>query len=118
MPSSNRASRACSIFRSPAWRLEGGPLISLPSSMDVNRVWPEKPVISREAPATSVTSVAINDVRGCLNSDTTLLNNYNLKLAVETFKNNQFSFLFNAAEKVRNARDASDLRPLETTYRQ
>jgi hypothetical protein len=63
-------------------------------------------------------SYPIEDTRGCLNSDTTLLNNYNAKVAVETFKNNQFSFLFNAAEKVRNARDASDLRPLETTYRQ
>ena len=68
--------------------------------------------------AADPTSVPIADVRGCLNPDTTILNNYNLKLALETFKNNQFSFLFNAAEKVRNARDASDLRPLETTYRQ
>lgn len=68
--------------------------------------------------AADPTSVSINDVRGCLNPDTTILNNYNLKLAVETIKNNQFSFLFNSAEKVRNARDASDLRPLETTYRQ
>lgn len=68
--------------------------------------------------AKDATSVPIQDVRGCLNSDTTLLNNYNAKVAVETFKNNQFSMLFNAAEKVRNARDASDLRPLETTYRQ
>ena len=32
--------------------------------------------------------------------------------------NVRFSMFFNAAEKVRNARDASDLRPLETTYRQ
>jgi hypothetical protein len=63
-------------------------------------------------------SHSIADTRGCLNTDQTLLNNYNAKLAVETFKNNQFSFLFNAAEKVRNARDASDVRPLETTYRQ
>jgi hypothetical protein len=63
-------------------------------------------------------SHSIEETRGCLNSDTTLLNNYNAKVAVELFKNNQFSFLFNAAEKVRNARDASDLRPLETTYRQ
>lgn len=72
----------------------------------------------KAALALNPTSVSINDVRGCLSSDTTLLNNYNLKLQVETFKNNQFSFLYNAAEKVRNARDASDLRPLETTYRQ
>ncbi|HSK09725.1 MAG TPA: carboxypeptidase-like regulatory domain-containing protein, partial [Vicinamibacterales bacterium] len=64
------------------------------------------------------TAVSIEDVRGCLNPDSTLLNNYNAKLAVEPFRNNQFAFLFNGAEKVRNARDASDLRPLETTYRQ
>ena len=55
----------------------------------------------------------MSDVRDCLNSDSTLLNNYNAKVAAELFRNNQFSFLFNAAEKVRNARDASDLRPLE-----
>ena len=63
-------------------------------------------------------AVAINDVRGCLNPDTTILNNYNFKLAAQVFKNNQASWFFNAAEKVRNARDASDLRPIETTYRQ
>ncbi len=61
---------------------------------------------------------SLKDIRECLNPDTTLLNNYNMKVALQTFKNNQFSFFYNAAEKVRNARDASDLRPLETTYRQ
>jgi hypothetical protein len=63
-------------------------------------------------------SHSIAETRDCLNSDTTILNNYNAKVAVELFRNNRFDFLFNAAEKVRNARDASDLRPLETTYRQ
>lgn len=61
---------------------------------------------------------SLEEIRDCLNTDQTLLNNYNAKLAVQTFTNNQFSIFFNAAEKVRNARDASDLRPLETTYRQ
>jgi hypothetical protein len=61
---------------------------------------------------------SIEDLRGCLNTDLTTLNNYNLKLSAQPFRNNQFSFLFNGAEKVRNARDASDTRPLETTYRQ
>jgi hypothetical protein len=61
---------------------------------------------------------SLEEIRDCLSPDTTLLNNYNAKFALETFKNNQFSLFFNAAEKVRNARDASDLRPLETTYRQ
>ena len=63
-------------------------------------------------------SYSVEDTRTCLNSDTTLLNNYNLKFSMQTFRNNQFSWYFNGAEKVRNARDASDLRPLETTYRQ
>jgi hypothetical protein len=63
-------------------------------------------------------AIAAKDVRDCLNSDTTVLNNYNAKFSMHTFKDNQFSMFFNAAEKVRNARDASDLRPLETTYRQ
>jgi len=61
---------------------------------------------------------SLKDIRGCLNPDTTVLNNYNAKLSAQVFKNNQASMFFNAAEKVRNARDGSDLRPLETTYRQ
>ncbi len=61
---------------------------------------------------------SLEDIRECLSPDTTLLNNYNAKLAVQLMKANQFSVFFNGAEKVRNARDGSDLRPLETTYRQ
>lgn len=63
-------------------------------------------------------AVAVKDTWECLNPDSTLLNNYNAKFSIRTFANNQASMFFNAAEKVRNARDASDLRPLETTYRQ
>jgi hypothetical protein len=60
----------------------------------------------------------IEDVWACLSTDLTTLNTYNAKLTYQMSRNDQFSFLFNAAEKVRNARDASDLRPEETTYRQ
>ena len=63
-------------------------------------------------------SHSIKDVWGCLSTDLTTLKNYNAKLAVAPFRNNQFSFFFNMAGKIRNARDASDLRPIETTYRQ
>jgi hypothetical protein len=63
-------------------------------------------------------AVPVKDTWPCLNPDSTLLNNYNAKFSMQTVKDNQFSMFFNAAEKVRNARDASDLRPLETTYRQ
>ena len=57
-------------------------------------------------------------LRSCLSSDTTTLNNYNWKLTYVPFKNNRLNFQNTWAEKVRNARDASDLRPIETTYRQ
>jgi hypothetical protein len=52
------------------------------------------------------------------NPDLTELYGYNAKASVELFKNNQFSFFLNMAEKLRPARDGSDTRPIETTYRQ
>jgi hypothetical protein len=57
-------------------------------------------------------------LRGCLASDNTLLNNYNVKLTAVPFTNNRLNFQNTWAEKVRNARDASDTRPIETAYRQ
>jgi len=61
---------------------------------------------------------SLEDIRTCLSPDTTILNNYNAKFMWQIVKANQFSFFWNGAEKVRNARDASDLRPEETTWRQ
>jgi hypothetical protein len=57
-------------------------------------------------------------LRSCLETDLTTLNNYNWKVTVVPFTNNRFNFQNTWAEKVRNARDASDTRPIETTYRQ
>ena len=57
-------------------------------------------------------------LRSCLETDLTTLNNYNWKITWVPFSNNRFNFQNTWAEKVRNARDASDLRPIETTYRQ
>jgi hypothetical protein len=57
-------------------------------------------------------------LRSCLETDLTTLNNYNWKITWVPFTNNRFNFQNTWAEKVRNARDASDLRPIETTYRQ
>src|SRR5688572_19086049 len=56
--------------------------------------------------------------RSCLETDLTTLNNYNWKITAVPFTNNRFNFQNTWAEKVRNARDASDLRPIETTVRQ
>jgi hypothetical protein len=57
-------------------------------------------------------------LRSCLSTDLTTLHNYNVKLTYVPFKNNRLNFQNTWAEKVRNARDASDTRPIETTYRQ
>ncbi len=57
-------------------------------------------------------------IRACLATDLTTLNNYNYKITWAPFHNNKFNFQNTWAEKVRNARDASDTRPIETAYRQ
>ena len=57
-------------------------------------------------------------LRSCLSTDLTTLNNYNVKLTYVPFNNNRFNFQNTWAVKERNARDASDLRPIETTVRQ
>jgi hypothetical protein len=57
-------------------------------------------------------------LRSCLETDLTTLHNYNVKLTYVPFNNNRLNFQNSWGEKVRNARDASDLRPIETTYRQ
>ena len=61
---------------------------------------------------------ATKAVRDCLETDLTELNNYNWKIQTAPFKNNKLTFQNTWAEKVRNARDASVTRPIETTYRQ
>jgi hypothetical protein len=57
-------------------------------------------------------------LRDCLETDLTTLNNYNWKISWAPFANNRVTLQNTWAEKVRNARDASDTRPIETTYRQ
>lgn len=57
-------------------------------------------------------------VRACLETDLTELNNYNWKLQYVPFNNNKLTFQNTWAEKVRNARDGSVTRPVETTFRQ
>ena len=57
-------------------------------------------------------------IRDCLATDQTLLDNYNWKLTWAPVQNNKFNFQNTWGAKIRNARDASDTRPLETAYRQ
>ena len=65
-------------------------------------------------PRTTPTDV----LRDCLETDLTTLNNYNWKVTLVPVNNNRFSFQNTWAEKVRSARDASDLRPIETAWKQ
>jgi hypothetical protein len=57
-------------------------------------------------------------IRDCLATDLTTLDNYNVKLTWSAARNNKFNFQNTWGGKVRNARDASDTRPIETAYRQ
>ena len=57
----------------------------------------------------------IDDINNCLNTDRTLLETTNLKGQVELFKGNKLTAYNMFSKKVRNARGASDLNPIETT---
>jgi hypothetical protein len=59
---------------------------------------------------------SIKDVWKCLGTDGTELNNYNWKINWAPVNGNRFSFQNTWAEKFKNARDASDTRPPETTF--
>ena len=76
-----------------------------------------QPTANCQAFKTSAIALAasINDVNNCLNTDQTLLQTTNLKAEVQLFKGNKLSVFNNFAKKVRNARGASDLNPIETT---
>src|SRR5919201_1940472 len=65
--------------------------------------------------AVNVLSHSIKDVNSCLMTDKTLLQTTNLKGEVQLFKGNKLSLFNNFSKKVRNARGADDLHPIETT---
>ena len=61
-------------------------------------------------------SLSVEEINNCLNTDQTLLDTYNIKGSALLFSGNTFTWHSNFDEKGRNARDASDTRPFETTY--
>jgi hypothetical protein len=77
-----------------------------------------KPDASCQAIKANPIAFDIKDVNECLNPDTTLLNNTNLKGEVQLFKGNKLSLFNSMSKKERNARGADDLHPIETTQRQ
>lgn len=60
--------------------------------------------------------MSTKEIRKCLQADTTVLDNYDIKGQVLLFQGNKATWYSNFAEKFRNARDASDVRPPETVY--
>ncbi|MDO8835429.1 MAG: TonB-dependent receptor, partial [Vicinamibacterales bacterium] len=72
--------------------------------------------IKAQLAADPLAPIATKDVRACLGDDGTILNNYNVKLSWSPVPKNKFSFQNTWAEKYKNARDASDTRPPETTF--
>jgi hypothetical protein len=60
----------------------------------------------------------IGDVNACLNTDLTTLVSTNLKAEVQLFKGNKVTLFNSFSKKERNARNASDLTPPESTVRQ
>jgi hypothetical protein len=60
----------------------------------------------------------ISAVNDCLNTDETLLQSSNLKAEIQLFKGNKLTIFNQFSKKIRNARNASDLNPIETTVRQ
>jgi hypothetical protein len=65
-------------------------------------------------PATAL-AADIKDINNCLNTDLTVLKTTNLKGEVELFKGNKLTLFNSMSAKQRNARNASDLNPIETT---
>ncbi len=61
-------------------------------------------------------TLPVSEINNCLNTDLTVLDNYNIKGSGLLFSGNTFTWHSNFADKIRNARDASDNRPFETTY--
>lgn len=53
-----------------------------------------------------------------LETDLTVLENYNVKLNAQPWQPHRFSFLYTFSDKIRNARGAGPLSPPETTFRQ
>src|SRR6195256_257979 len=68
--------------------------------------------------AATALATPIDQINDCLNTDLTELQTTNLKAEVQLFKGNKFSVYNLFSKKVRNARNASDTTPIESTVTQ
>jgi hypothetical protein len=74
-----------------------------------------QPTATCQAIKANSLAFSVDDVNGCLNTDETLLQTTNLKAEVQMFAGNKLSVYNLFSKKVRNARGASDLTPIEST---
>jgi hypothetical protein len=65
--------------------------------------------------AANVLAHSLADINSCENTDLTQLFTTNIKAEVQLFKGNKFSFYNLFSKKDRNARNAADLTPIEST---
>jgi hypothetical protein len=86
-------------------------------SIDVGVVGFYLPTANCQAYKNTATALAasVSDVNDCLNTDETVLKTTNLKAEVQLFKGNKLSIYSLFSAKQRNARNASDLTPIEST---
>jgi hypothetical protein len=77
-----------------------------------------KPDATCQAIKANPLASSIEDVNACLNTDLTQLQTTNLKAEVQLFRGNKLSLYNLFSKKVRNARNASDTTPIESTVRQ
>lgn len=89
-------------------------------TVDVGVVGFYQPTAACQAFRSAAVALAspIEDVNNCLNTDRTLLQTTNLKADIQLFKGNKLTLFNNFAKKIRNARGADDLNPIEATQRQ
>jgi hypothetical protein len=89
-------------------------------TVDVGVVGFYQPTAACQAFRTTSVALAssIEEVNACLNTDQTLLQTTNLKADIQLFKGNKLTLFNNFAKKIRNARGADDLNPIEATQRQ
>ena len=77
-----------------------------------------KPDATCQAIKAAPLNFSIKENNDCLNTDLTLLETTNVKGEVQLFKGNKFSAYNLLNKKERNARNASDTTPIESTQRQ
>ncbi len=87
-------------------------------NIDVGVIGFYQPTANCQAIKASPLSYPVEQVNSCLNTDETLIQTENIKSELQVAKGNKASIYMLFSKKERNARNASDLTPIESTVRQ